>query len=110
MNESCIDGVSRRGVLGGIAAGLLIGPWGAGRVLARSGADDLVTDTGTVSGRCHPRFSRVRDEFVRNFSERGEIGASVTVIIDGETVLDLWGGTARADTGAPWEADTVTNV
>src|SRR5262245_6942399 len=110
MNDGCLDGVSRRGLLGGMAASLLLGPLGAGRVLARSREDSLVVDAGSISGRCHPRFSRVRDEFVRNFTDRGEVGASVTVIIDGETVLDLWGGIARTDTGAPWEADTVTNV
>ena len=31
----------------------------------------------TVQGDCHPRFSAVRDEFERNFRERGEVGASV---------------------------------
>jgi hypothetical protein len=29
---------------------------------------------------------------------------------DGETVVDLWGGTARIDTGAPWQADTLTGL
>ena len=111
MNDGCIEGVSRRGLLGGMAASLLLGPLGAGRALARSREEDsLVVDAGSISGRCHPRFSRVRDEFVRNFTDRGEVGASVTVIIDGETVVDLWGGIARTDTDAPWEADTVTNV
>ena len=46
-----------------------------------------------------PRFARVREEFERNFAERGEVGASVCVTVDGETVVDLWGGTADPAAG-----------
>jgi len=64
----------------------------------------------TVSGKCTPKFERVREEFERNFKEREEIGASVCVTLDGETVVDLWGGTADVDTGEPWKEDTVSIV
>jgi CubicO group peptidase (beta-lactamase class C family) len=64
----------------------------------------------SISGTCDPRFARVRGEFERNFRERGEVGASVCVTLAGETVVDLWGGTARVDTGAPWQKDTVVQV
>jgi CubicO group peptidase (beta-lactamase class C family) len=57
-----------------------------------------------------PRFAAVREEFERNFAERGEVGASVCVTVDGETVVDLWGGVADQATGAPWQADTITVV
>lgn len=63
-----------------------------------------------VGGSCDPRFSRVREEFERNFAERGEVGASVCVIIDGEPVVDLWGGVADRATGRKWERDTVSVV
>ncbi len=63
-----------------------------------------------VSGKCNPRFERVRQEFERNFGERGEVGASVCVTLGGETVVDLWGGTADLDTGQPWKEDTVSVV
>ena len=63
-----------------------------------------------IDGSCDPRFARVREEFERNFAERGEVGASVCVIVDGEPVVDLWGGVARPDTGTPWERDTVSIV
>jgi CubicO group peptidase (beta-lactamase class C family) len=58
-------------------------------------------------GICQPRFQGVRDEFERNFRERGEIGASVCVLVDGETVVDLWGGLADRATARPWQHDTV---
>ena len=45
-------------------------------------------------GLCTARFETIRDEFERNFADRGEVGASVCVTIEGETVVDLWGGMA----------------
>jgi len=50
--------------------------------------------TGEVDGFYDPQFQRVADEFVRNFEERGEVGASVCIALEGETVVDLWGGSA----------------
>jgi CubicO group peptidase (beta-lactamase class C family) len=60
-----------------------------------------------VQGECHPRFQAVRDEFERNFCDRGEVGASVCVIHEGVAVVDLWGGTAERRSGRPWERDTI---
>src|SRR6266511_4219915 len=62
-------------------------------------------DRMSTQGTCEPRFERVREEFERNFAERGEVGASVCVTLDGQTVVDLWGGTARPD--QPWAQDTI---
>jgi CubicO group peptidase (beta-lactamase class C family) len=58
-------------------------------------------------GLCDPRFQLVRDEFDRNFRDRGEVGASVCVMVDGRPVVDLWGGVADRRTGRPWLRDTV---
>lgn len=63
-----------------------------------------------IQGRCDPKFGEVREEFARNFSERGDIGASVSVVVEGETVVDLWGGIADPATGASWREDTITVV
>jgi len=64
----------------------------------------------SVQGTCTSRFAQVREEFERNFAERGEVGASVCVTIDGETVVDMWGGIAEPASGRAWRADTVGNV
>ena len=56
---------------------------------------------------CDPLFGAVREEFERNFAERREVGASVCVTVDGETVIDLWGGTADPATGRAWVRDTI---
>src|SRR5258708_17967254 len=66
--------------------------------------------TGEVDGFYDPQFQRVADEFVRNFEERGEVGASVCIALEGETVVDLWGGRADPATNAPWVEDTITLV
>jgi CubicO group peptidase (beta-lactamase class C family) len=63
-----------------------------------------------IHGSCSPKFQPVRQEFERNFRERGEVGASVCVTLHGETVVDLWGGMARAETQTPWTAETVSIV
>jgi CubicO group peptidase (beta-lactamase class C family) len=68
------------------------------------------TPKGLVEGRCDARFGAVAAEFIRNFAERGELGASVSVKIDGETLVDLWGGIADGETGRPWLEDTVSIV
>jgi CubicO group peptidase (beta-lactamase class C family) len=66
--------------------------------------------TGVVEGTYDGRFSAVVDEFVRNYHERDEVGASLCVTLDGETVVDVWGGAANGETQAPWERDTVAVV
>jgi len=69
----------------------------------------------TISGTCDERFTAVRDAFAANFEPKDsiyDVGASVAVTIDGEPVVDLWGGTADRDAGPslPWERDTIVNV
>jgi hypothetical protein len=49
-----------------------------------------------IEGYCDPSFAEVGHEFERNFSERGDLGASVCVIVGGEEVVNLWGGATRA--------------
>ena len=61
----------------------------------------------TTEGTCAVPFAEVRDEFERNFADRGEVGASVCVTVEGETVVDLWGGVADPATERPWAEDTI---
>src|SRR4051812_40111501 len=39
-----------------------------------------------------------------------DLGASLAVNIDGEMVVDLWGGWADEARTAPWTEDTIANV
>ncbi len=63
-----------------------------------------------IHGSCDPKFQQVRQEFEQNFRERGEVGASVCVTVNGETVVDLWSGIARRDTQEPWTSETISVV
>jgi len=48
-------------------------------------------------------FEGVAEAFATNFREEEELGAGCSVLVDGETVVDLWGGWSRADHSAQWD-------
>jgi CubicO group peptidase (beta-lactamase class C family) len=59
-----------------------------------------------VQGTCDDSLSGVRDEFLRNFAGRDDVGAAVSVSVDGETVIDLWAGHTDADRKRPTPSPT----
>ncbi|HZU49669.1 MAG TPA: serine hydrolase domain-containing protein, partial [Mycobacterium sp.] len=63
-----------------------------------------------IHGTCAPRFERVRDAFEQNFALRNEVGAAVAVWVDGDLVVNLWGGSADAAGTRPWREDTLATV
>jgi CubicO group peptidase (beta-lactamase class C family) len=63
-----------------------------------------------LHGHCAPKYERLREAFFRNFHDHGEIGASYAVMVDGEMVVDLWGGSKDEARARPWERDTVTGI
>src|SRR5262245_20791769 len=63
-----------------------------------------------ILGRCDLRFERVREQFAREFAAGNEVGAAVCVTLEGETVVDLWGGHRDRQRTLPWERDTLANV
>ena len=63
-----------------------------------------------IHGFCDEKFSAVRDAFANNFAEKGEVGASVALTVEGEYVVDLWGGHRDRAQSQPWEEDTIVNV
>ena len=69
-----------------------------------------VTEAGTLSGRYHPDFEPVAAAFINNFESAGEVGASLCITVDGESVVDLWGGLQDVDTETPWQDDTMCVV
>jgi CubicO group peptidase (beta-lactamase class C family) len=70
---------------------------------------DLKTDAA-VTGSCASEFAGVRNAFEHNFAEDLEHGAAVAVWVDGDLVVNLWGGWADADRTRPWQQDTLTTV
>ena len=69
-----------------------------------------MTTTVDVQGVCDARFHAVRDAFAENFDQGGEVGASVSITLNGDTVVDLWGGSADERQTQPWTQDTLVNV
>jgi CubicO group peptidase (beta-lactamase class C family) len=63
-----------------------------------------------VNGTCDKRFGAVRDALARNLDSGEELGASLAVDIDGDLVVDLWGGFRDQARTVPWTEDTITNV
>ncbi len=55
-----------------------------------------------VYGRYATGFAAVADAFVENFQMENELGAAVSVVINGRTVVDLWGGYARETRRQEW--------
>jgi CubicO group peptidase (beta-lactamase class C family) len=64
---------------------------------------------GEVSGTCDARFAPVRDALAEQL-DKEELGAGIVLDIDGETVVDIWGGWCDSERRRPWEQDTITNV
>lgn len=63
-----------------------------------------------IRGSVAPGFEGVADAFTANFEDHGEVGAAVAVYVDGEMVVDLWGGVADTTTGKPYTEDTLQVV
>ena len=63
-----------------------------------------------VHGTCQGRFEAVRSALARNLDSGEELGASLVVDIDGEIVIDLWGGFCDQARAVPWSEHTITNV
>lgn len=70
----------------------------------------LKDDKGLVQGHCSDQFHSVLDTFVENFEKRDEVGASVVVTHEGETVVDLWGGRSSEATNEAWARDALSVV
>ncbi|MDR7274487.1 serine hydrolase domain-containing protein [Catenuloplanes atrovinosus] len=55
-------------------------------------------------------FRDVRERFEAGVAGGEEVGASFCVMVDGEVVVDLWGGHADRARTRPWQRDTIVNV
>ncbi|MEM7273581.1 MAG: serine hydrolase domain-containing protein [Actinomycetota bacterium] len=63
-----------------------------------------------LGGQCDDRFEAVAD-LLRGSLEAGtDVGASVAVTLDGQSVVDLWGGHVDTARTRPWQADTIVNA
>ena len=63
-----------------------------------------------IQGSTQDRFASVRKPFEANFASGADVGASFCATLEGETVVDLWGGYADEARTRPWAKDTIVNV
>ena len=64
----------------------------------------------SIHGTCQDRFGAVRLAMAASLAAGSDVGLSFCATIEGETVVDLWGGHADAAKTRPWQADTIVNV
>ncbi len=62
---------------------------------------------GTISDA---RFEKLGLLLSDTLDSGEDVGASVCVTVDGETVVDIWGGHADEAQTTEWQEDTITNV
>jgi CubicO group peptidase (beta-lactamase class C family) len=63
-----------------------------------------------VKGQYDERFAPVAETFSQSLDSGADIGASVAVVLDGEFVVDIWGGYVDRQQTVEWAQDTIVNV
>lgn len=63
-----------------------------------------------IHGYCEERFEPVKKVLAESIKSGMDVGASFAATINGEFVVDIWGGYADAAQTRPWEEDTIVNV
>lgn len=63
-----------------------------------------------LQGHHQPRWETLAHTFDALFESGADLGASLALTVDGETVVDLWGGWRDEARTQPWERDTLTHV
>jgi CubicO group peptidase (beta-lactamase class C family) len=63
-----------------------------------------------IQGTYDERYAKVAEVLAEKLEAGLDVGASVAVYLDGEPVVDVWGGHADEARTVPWERDTITNV
>ena len=66
--------------------------------------------TNAVNGHAEARFDKVAEALGEELASGNEVGAAIAIDVDGESVLDIWGGYTDAAKTMPWGEDTIVNV
>lgn len=68
---------------------------------------DVVDRPLPVHGSYRPEFQPVLRAFIENYRQEDEVGSAVSVMVDGEVVVDLWAGWTDATRAQEWQRDTI---
>ena len=63
-----------------------------------------------IHGYVTPGFENVKEEFIKNFTDKGDWGAACAIYYKGEKVVDLWGGFSDPLHKDLWEENTMVMV
>ncbi|HZM53464.1 MAG TPA: serine hydrolase domain-containing protein, partial [Acidimicrobiales bacterium] len=63
-----------------------------------------------IQGIWEGSFEGVATTLAESVDAGTDVGASVAVFLEGEPVVDIWGGFVDEAHSAPWEKDTLANV
>src|SRR3954471_4830173 len=66
--------------------------------------------TSLVHGQADAGFDKLVDALADELSTGAEVGAAIAVDIEGELVVDIWGGHADAAKTVTWGEDTIVHV
>jgi CubicO group peptidase (beta-lactamase class C family) len=65
---------------------------------------------GLVRGFAREPFAEVEGLFEDNLAGGADLGASFCATLEGEIVVELWGGWMNENQLRPWQSDTIVNV
>ncbi|HTQ16227.1 serine hydrolase domain-containing protein [Mycobacterium sp.] len=63
-----------------------------------------------LAGHCDRRFAGVAAALADEITTGSELGAAIAIDIDGELVVDMWGGYVDRAKTRQWNQDTIVNV
>ena len=63
-----------------------------------------------IHGEYDKKFESIVDSYEKQFKLGLDIGSSLAVTCEGETVVDIWAGSRNKSKSLPWEEDTIVNV
>jgi len=70
----------------------------------------MMSGMENVDGHFAPKFAALAEALDHAITADEECGAAIAIDVDGESVVDIWGGHADADRTTPWTSDTIVNV
>ena len=64
----------------------------------------------STHGYADDAYESTRNPFAANLASGADVGAAFCATVQGETVVDIWGGSADSAGLRPWQRDTIVNV
>jgi len=72
--------------------------------------DDIQGHSTAINGTWDTDFEGVKNAFQLHLDRGEDIGASASVFVDGQLVVDVWGGSLDGTFTRPWERHTIAQM